>query len=168
MLKTIQFLRSPNFSSRRDNKVNSIIFYATGKNVLNPTLRFMTDPKTKISCHFIIPRNKEEGIVQLVETQNKAWHAGRATLAMKREVNLFSIGIQLVGYAHEPFTAWQYEASTKLVSSLIDIYPDIDMNRIVGHDMISDRPNGPGQAWSWELFFDKLIQIRYGFKIDRG
>ncbi|GAB1376783.1 hypothetical protein MASR1M48_16350 [Lactococcus petauri] len=127
----------------------------------------MSDQGSKVSCHFIIPRNIEEGIIQLVELDQKAWHAGRAEMAMKRDVNLFSVAIQLVGNKESGFTDWQYEASALLCDHLLSRFPEISMNRIVGHDMISERPNGPGPKWRWDRFFDTLIRKMYDLKISR-
>lgn len=127
----------------------------------------MADENSKVSCHFIIPRNIEEGIIQLVDLDQKAWHAGRAEMAQKSDVNLFSIAIQLVGVKDSHFTDWQYEASAILCNFLIDRFPQIVLNRIVGHDMISKRPNGPGPKWRWDRFYDVLIRKMYDLKIER-
>lgn len=128
------------------------------------TVRCFQSQESKISAHFVVPRNIEEQVIQLVDVKHKAWHAGRAVLWKKGDVNLNSIGIQLVGTKESGYTDWQYEASAGICAKLIELEPRILLNRIVGHDAIAERENGPGPAWNWSLFFDCSVRKMYGLE----
>lgn len=161
--------RSPNFSSRRDTKIDCVVLYGAGKMALQPVLRWLQTKECGISAHFVIPRHEEEGIIEMVPPEKKAWHAGRALMWRKGDVNLYSIGVQLIGTKESDFTDWQYEACSILCADLMNREPKILMNRIVGHDSISEREMGPGRFWKWDVFFDLLVEKLYGLpKRNRG
>lgn len=166
-MQSIKHHPSPNYSSRRGHEIDCVVIHATGQPSPSPTVALMCAQDSKVSCHFLIPRNPEEGVLQLVPLEYKAWHAGRAEMAKKGDVNLFSVAIQLVGNSRQGFTDWQYEATAMLCAHLMDTCPKIDFNRIVGHDMISERPNGPGPLWSWQRFFDLMVRKMYNIPIER-
>lgn len=134
---------------------------------LSATLRLMQDPQAKVSAHFLIPRNEEEGIIQMVDVEKKAWHSGRAIFQKLKNVNLFSVGIQLVGTDDSGYTDWQYEASSIVCNHILNYNPKIAYNGIVGHDTISERGHGPGKLWKWDLFFDSLVRKMYNLNIER-
>ncbi len=167
MTEHLKMIKSPNFSSRREAIVDSIIFHHTGSMALQKTLRLMTSQENKVSAHIIIPRNREEGIIQMVDFEMKAWHSGRANLWKRPNVNLFSVGVQLVGTRDSGYTDWQYEASGIACADIMNRFPSIAFNQIVPHESISDRENGPGPLWRWEQFFDVLARNLYGLQIDR-
>jgi len=162
ILENVTRLNSPNSSSRRDRKISTILVHHTGHMTENVTVDKMMAKGTKISCHFIVPRDAKKNVIQLVELERKAWHAGRALFWKDRDVNLFSVGIQLVGTAESGYTDHQYEITAQLIAEIMDRNEKISFNRIVGHESVSERENGPGPLWCWNQFFDCLIRRLYG------
>jgi len=62
----------------------------------------LNDPKSEASYHYLIVKKK--GILQVVEEENTAWHAGRknkpsaALIELYLNPNTYTIGIAFVGY----------------------------------------------------------------------
>jgi len=109
-----------------------------------------------VSSHFFIRRDGE--IVQFVNTQQRAWHAGVSECLGRDNVNDFSIGIELEGWdeASDGFTTAQYESLTILSKELIKEY-HIKPESIFGHsDIAPGRKNDPGPYFDWHRFLSKL------------
>lgn len=168
MIETTKQIITPNKSSRKGYEIDCILLRNTGNMTVEPTIRKMTDPKAKISCHFIIPRHEEQGVISLAPIEYKAWHAGRYSLFGQANLNLTSVSVQLVGTNTSGYTSWQYRATAEICASVVDLNSKVVLNRIVGHDGISGKETGPGNLFNWELFFDWMIRIRYnlGLGID--
>jgi len=164
---SVSSLHSPNYSSRRGSIVDCIILHHTGTLVFQKTVKMFTSGESKVSAHYVIARNPEEGIVNFVPSSEKAWHCGRAAMWKVPDVNLFSVGVQLVGTADSGFTPFQYQASAFVCANIMNQYPGIFFNRIIGHDAIAERMNGPGPLWQWGRFFDILVSRLYGLSLER-
>ncbi len=102
----------------------------------------------RVSAHFYIKRCGY--VVQFVDTDQRAWHAGVSKLAEREQVNDFSIGIELEGSDHCPFEDVQYAALGALTQNLCERYPAITPERIVGHcDIAPGRKTDPGPHFDW-------------------
>ncbi len=109
----------------------------------------------RVSAHVLIRRDGE--VVQYVPFQRRAWHAGRSCFQGRECCNDFSIGIELEGCDEQPYEAVQYERLTVLTRSLMQSYPDITPERIVGHsDIAPERKTDPGLAFDWKRYLDAL------------
>ncbi len=109
-----------------------------------------------VSSHFLIRRDGE--VVQFVNANYRAWHAGVSNCLGRDNVNDFSIGIELEGWdeASDGFTGQQYQALSRLSKSLIKEY-DIDPEHIFGHsDIAPGRKNDPGPHFHWQRFKSSL------------
>lgn len=102
----------------------------------------------KVSAHFVIRRDGE--LVQFVPCGRRAWHAGEANWKGKACCNDFSIGIELEGTDHVPFTDAQYERLAALTRALKARYPIAD---IAGHsDVAPGRKSDPGPQFDWARY----------------
>ena len=105
----------------------------------------------KVSAHLFIRRDGE--IIQFVPFNKRAWHAGVSRFDGRDGCNDFSVGIELEGTDDVPFTAEQYRQLAKASSSLMQVYPQIRPERIVGHsDIAPDRKTDPGPAFDWSYY----------------
>ena len=87
----------------------------------------------------------------------RAWHAGDSEFKGKNAVNDFSIGIELEGMDNSSFESVQYESLTVLTRLLMNTYPAITIDRIVGHsDIAAGRKTDPGPYFDWHRFREKL------------
>ncbi|SHM32849.1 1,6-anhydro-N-acetylmuramyl-L-alanine amidase AmpD [Vreelandella subglaciescola] len=112
----------------------------------------------RVSAHFLIRRDGE--CVQFVDTARRAWHAGRSRWWDAREerdrhaLNDFSVGIELEGDDHTPFTRAQYVTLAALASWLTARYAALDATRITSHAKIAPlRKTDPGPAFDWRYFY---------------
>lgn len=102
----------------------------------------------KVSAHFLIRRGGD--LLQFVPTHLRAWHAGESDFRGRPRVNDFSLGIELEGCDEDPFEAAQYDVLSALVRLLMNGYPAIKPDHIVGHSEISPRrKTDPGPCFDW-------------------
>ncbi|MDD5403739.1 MAG: 1,6-anhydro-N-acetylmuramyl-L-alanine amidase AmpD [Sulfuricella sp.] len=165
-LKGVRFIPSPNFDERppeetvtllvihnislppREYGGNGVIEFFTNR--LDPSAheyyRMVAD--LKVSAHFFIRRDGE--IIQFVNCNLRAWHAGLSAWKGRERCNDFSIGIELEGSDLEAFEDVQYEKLAELTRALKKAYPIED---IAGHSHIaSNRKTDPGPFFQWERY----------------
>ncbi|MDP2140157.1 MAG: 1,6-anhydro-N-acetylmuramyl-L-alanine amidase AmpD [Gammaproteobacteria bacterium] len=105
----------------------------------------------RVSSHLLIDR--AGAVSQYVPFNRKAWHAGVSSFCGRENCNDFSIGIELEGTDFEPFTAAQYDQLVSVTGLITAAYPQITLDRIVGHsDVAPGRKTDPGPHFDWRLF----------------
>lgn len=110
----------------------------------------------KVSSHLLIDRKGQ--ITQFVPFDRRAWHAGVSKFAGREGCNDFSIGIELEGADHIPFTEEQYKELAAVTRQIIASYPKIKVDRIVGHsDIAPGRKTDPGPAFDWQKYRQLLV-----------
>lgn len=109
----------------------------------------------KVSTHYFIDRRG--AVTEYVPLSKRAWHAGKSSYRGRENVNDFSVGIELEGTDHEPYTSSQYNALTDLTLEIMKQYPRITRDRIVGHrDVSPGRKTDPGDSFDWNYFYALL------------
>lgn len=107
---------------------------------------FKTIEGIKVSSHLLIRRDGE--IIQFVDFNKRAWHAGESSYCGVEKCNDFAIGIELEGADDITYTEAQYAALLPICALLQQNYPIED---IVGHNDISPgRKTDPGEAFDWK------------------
>jgi AmpD protein len=102
----------------------------------------------QVSAHLLIRRDGK--IIQFVPFHRRAWHAGVSTFQGQARCNDYSIGIELEGTDTLPYTDIQYERLMAVTRALLQAYPAITLDRIVGHcDIAPTRKTDPGPAFDW-------------------
>ncbi|MBF7683413.1 1,6-anhydro-N-acetylmuramyl-L-alanine amidase AmpD [Acinetobacter sp. B5B] len=108
----------------------------------------------KVSAHLVILRTGE--VIQCVNLNDRAWHAGRSSYLGRPECNDYSIGIELEGCDHLPFERIQYTVLSKVVACLQAYYPQIQQH-LAGHsDIAPIRKTDPGPCFDW-IHFRNLV-----------
>lgn len=162
-LDAARHVPSPNYDDRPDNETPSLIVIHnislppgqfTGnavEDLFTNRLDWDAHPYYQsirgltVSTHFFIRRDGE--LIQFVPCSKRAWHAGMSQWRGRGKCNDFSIGIELEGTDHHPFTEMQYARLASLLSSLKSSYPIQD---IVGHsDIAPGRKTDPGPNFDW-------------------
>jgi len=103
-----------------------------------------------VSSHFYIRRTGE--VVQFVNTDKRAWHAGVSECLGRECVKDFSIGIELEGWdeADDGFSEEQYQQLNVLIDEIAQEY-NIDKKNLYAHsDIAPGRKNDPGPYFRWE------------------
>ena len=169
-----RFVESPNFDDRpKGSRIEALIIHSISLppgeyqsdyveqffcNQLNPNKHpyFEEICHLTVSSHFYIKRDGE--VVQFVNTEQRAWHAGKSFCLGRENVNDFSVGIELEGWDEgtDGYTDAQYAELLALSQSLMATY-DIDVNAIFGHsDIAPGRKNDPGPQFDWHRYKSAL------------
>lgn len=110
----------------------------------------------KVSSHLLIDRAGQ--VTQFVSFEDCAWHAGVSEWHGEANCNDFSIGIELEGADHIPYTDDQYDALITVIRCLQEAYPDIDSAAVTGHEHIAPgRKTDPGPAFDWNRLSQGLM-----------
>ena len=156
---------SPNFSrnSRKTKDIKLIVIHYTGMQSKIVSIKRLTSINSKVSCHYLIDRKGK--IVQMVQDNKVAWHAGKSKWKNFINLNKNSIGIELVNKGHqfgyENFTNAQIKKLINLCHYLIKKYR-IHNSNIVGHSDISPlRKKDPGEKFPWKFLRKNKIGIWY-------
>ena len=105
-----------------------------------------------VSSHLLIDR--EGGVTQFVPFDKRAWHAGVSEYQGRKNCNDFSIGIELEGTDDKAYTEQQYDQLAAVTTLLMQEYPEISQERIVGHQHIAPgRKTDPGAVFDWQWYY---------------
>lgn len=109
----------------------------------HPYFKTLTD--VRVSAHLLIKRDGR--IIQFVDFNQRAWHAGRSSFNQIDDCNNYSIGIELEGTDTTPYETLQYQSLNQVLSILKTYYPITDVR---GHSEIAPgRKTDPGPAFDW-------------------
>jgi N-acetyl-anhydromuramyl-L-alanine amidase AmpD len=167
---------SPLWSDRANDTVDVVVIHYT-----SAVERFPDDPfgldhviplffEYGVSSHYLITRRG--AIYRLVPDRFKAWHCGGSIMPQpdgRRQVNDFSIGIELLATATSGFTRLQYSRLGMLCAS-IERSRGMMMT-YVGHDQVagdravalglrSDVKVDPGPLFDWKRWYRDLAYAR--------
>jgi len=161
---------SPNFEKRVRPKshIKVIVIHYTGMQSERESLVRLCSHESKVSSHYLINRNGK--VYKLVKEENVAWHAGVSYWQRFKNLNKYSIGIELVNKGHEfgytNFNRQQIESLIKICKKLIKRYK-INKINIVGHsDIAPNRKKDPGEKFPWKKLADQKIGIWHDHKME--
>ncbi len=173
LLQDVRYVPSPNFDERPPmEQINMIVVHGISLppgefgghwiedlfvNRLDADAHpyFSDIAALQVSSHFLISREGE--ITQYVPVHMRAWHAGESCFNGRNACNDFSVGIELEGEDTIPYDARQYERLLELIEVLMQAYPTITAESIVGHaDIAPGRKTDPGLAFDWPYLRKKL------------
>jgi len=146
---------SPNFSDklRTKGQIKFIIIHYTGMQSEIESIKRLKNPKSKVSCHYLINRKGE--IIQMVMDKKIAWHAGKSKWKKFKNLNNNSIGIELVNKGHkfgyQNFSKKQIRNLIFICKKLKKTY-SIKKENFLGHSDIAPlRKIDPGEKFPWKL-----------------
>ena len=169
MKKKIEF--TPNFSSktRKKAQIKYVILHYTGMQSEIESLNRLKDPKSKVSCHYLI--NKSGLIIQLVADNKIAWHAGKSKWKNFSNLNSISIGIELQNTGHQhSFEKYPNKQITSLITlcKFLKKRYAINRNNFLGHSDIAPlRKLDPGEKFPWNKLNQSGFGIHYRIKKNR-
>ena len=111
----------------------------------------------RVSAHVLIRRNGQ--LIQYVPFHKRAWHAGVSCWDGLERCNDFTVGIELEGCDEQNFESSQYQALVDLIKALCHCYPNLTLDRIIGHqDIAPGRKTDPGPYFDWQHLHFLLTQ----------
>ena len=159
---------SQNYSkkTRLFSDIKAIIVHYTGMQSTRESLKRLCNSRSKVSCHYLI--NHSGKIFQLVKDKHVAWHAGKSKWIKYKNLNKYSIGIELVNrghkYGYTNFNKKQILNLIKLCKKLRLKYKIVKQN-IVGHSDIAPlRKIDPGEKFPWKYLAKNNIGIWHDLK----
>ncbi|MEO0883877.1 MAG: N-acetylmuramoyl-L-alanine amidase [Pseudomonadota bacterium] len=152
----LQRVESPNWNERR-TPIDMLMLHYTGMETGEAALERLCDPEASVSAHYMV---WDDGrITQLVEEENRAWHAGVGSWQGDTDLNSHAIGIEIVNGGHNvplsdgtlpPYPDAQIAALIALSKDIVGRHA-IHQTRIIGHsDAAPGRKIDPGEHFPWE------------------
>ncbi len=173
LLEGVRYIPSPNADERpHDGEIDLLVVHGIslppgeyGGEGITGLFTNRLDPEAhpyyreiaglRVSAHLLIRRDGE--LIQYVPFTRRAWHAGESCFEGRPDCNDHSIGIELEGVDDEPYEPVQYQRLAEIARALMDCYPALIPERIVGHAEIAPgRKTDPGPAFDWKRFRDLL------------
>jgi N-acetyl-anhydromuramyl-L-alanine amidase AmpD len=162
-----------------------IIHYTASSNAISAA-EHLAKHNTKVSAHMVIGRNAS--IYQIVPFNIQAWHAGTSHYKNLKNLNKYSIGIELDNagkldkinnnyvswfgkiykpedvYTHNPGTneTYWHKYTEEQLDTLVEICREITatypIRTILGHSDITQRKLDPGPAFPMERFRELVLR----------
>ncbi len=143
---------SPNHGQRvGTHPVDILLLHYTGMASEEGALAWLTSPDSQVSAHYLV--GEDGRIVQMVEEDARAWHAGAAFWAGETDINSRSIGVEIANPGHEfgyrGFPHVQIAAVIALCRGILARHP-IPPERVLAHsDVAPARKKDPGELFPW-------------------
>lgn len=160
-----------------NRRVRFLVMHYTAANFIS-SVKSLTG--ASVSAHYLVPDPSEQTyaeagfkdmrIFNLVDENERAWHAGVSAWAGRSSLNDTAIGIEIVNLASEkegvfyfpPFNSVQIDAVKALALNILQRYPDIEPVNVVGHsDIAPGRKSDPGSAFPWKTLYNAGIGAWY-------
>jgi N-acetylmuramoyl-L-alanine amidase len=155
----MKYMISDNHSKRDESAIIDMIIIHYTEIPLKDALERLTKSQYEVSCHYLIEQSGE--IWQLVEEQEKAWHAGVSYFRGRDNINNFSIGIELDNDGKNAFANQQINALMDICTKLKHKY-NIKNSNIIGHsDIAPMRKRDPGRKFPWQKLAENNIGLWY-------
>jgi N-acetylmuramoyl-L-alanine amidase len=139
---------SPNQGPRRDGlRPSIVVIHYTAMLSAAAALERLCDPSAEVSAHYLI--SGQGDVYQMVEEDQRAWHAGQGEWAGSDDINSRSIGIELDNQGTHPFAEPQMQALERLLKDIMARWK-ITADGVIGHsDMAPGRKADPGPRFDW-------------------
>ena len=154
--------KSTNFSqkTRLKKHIKFVIIHYTGMQSEIESIKKLEDINSNVSCHYLI--NRKGKIIQMVNENKIAWHAGKSKWKKFKNLNKNSIGIELVNkgkeFGYQNFPNIQITKLIKLCKKIKKKYK-INEENFLGHSDIAPlRKEDPGEKFPWK----KLSKFKLG------
>jgi N-acetyl-anhydromuramyl-L-alanine amidase AmpD len=158
----LKWIKSPNADARlQGSEIDTVVIHATVIPTLKSTVEAFYRTESQVSAHFTI--GKDGSIVQMVDTNERAWHAGVSRDSEGRTgVNHFSVGIELVNLndGKDPFPKAQIDALKAVLTILCRRY---EIKQFCSHEYVAQPPGRKSDPanFPWEELkgFGKKIYV---------
>ncbi len=134
-----------------------IVIHYTAMDGAEAALDRLCDPAFEVSAHYLI---RDDGhIWQMVDEDQRAWHAGAGAWGGVTDVNSRSVGIELDNRGDAPFAEPQMQALLALLPGIMARW-NVPPEQVIGHsDMAPGRKIDPGPHFDWPRLAAKGLSI---------
>jgi N-acetylmuramoyl-L-alanine amidase len=143
---------SPNFEARVEGKRPTIIIlHYTGMTSGVAAVDWLCNPASKVSCHYLV--DVDGSIVQMVDEDQRAWHAGVSSWRGELDINSASVGIEIQNTGHAggcpKFPDIQMQRVSALCTDIMQRYEILPHMVLAHSDVAPGRKVDPGEAFDW-------------------
>lgn len=148
------------------------------------SMRLLVTDAVNASSHYVVTKhpllkNSKPIVLQLVDEQQRAWHAGLSQWGTVTALNNASIGIEIINYGYTeeagrlgvtmPGTQWhwypypeeQMQAVLLLAKDIVARH-EIEPHFVLAHsDIAPQRKHDPGPLFPWQWFHDNGVGAWY-------
>jgi len=147
----MEFIKSPNFSSRNGKKIEYVVIHWFGVGTINGAIASFQNPSRQASAHYLI---SDKRVVQMVDEKDCAWHCGNL------DMNQRSIGIENDANPDKELSEASYRTCGKLLREICDRYQiPLDREHIKRHSEIKKT------QCCGTISVEKLIEIAKGDEV---
>jgi N-acetylmuramoyl-L-alanine amidase len=145
---------TPNFDDRDSSvALEYIVLHYTGMKTPVEALTRLCDPTSGVSAHYFI--NEDGSVVQVLDEDRRAWHAGESFWRGITDMNSASIGIEIVNPGHEfgyrNFYDEQIVGIKALLRRIIARRGLSKATCMLAHsDIAPTRKKDPGELFPWQ------------------
>ncbi|MFC0337481.1 N-acetylmuramoyl-L-alanine amidase [Kushneria avicenniae] len=152
-------------SNGQNQRIRYLILHYTGG---DDAAAFRALTGGSVSAHYLVTATPGEFqnqpvVMQLVDENKRAWHAGVSAWADRVNLNDTSIGIEIVnrgyysspdGLVWDPYSRAQIELVSALTRDIVNRY-DIAPENVLGHsDIAPGRKVDPGPFFPWQRLYE--------------
>lgn len=162
-MQQLQRRQSPNWNARPAKaRVDCIVLHADAAVTVAQSLSWMMARESKVSYHYLIGRMGD--VYQLVDDEQRAWHAGVSSFKGKGDCNGYSIGVSFGNRNDgvEPYREEQLAAGVRLCADLMGKFPGITLERITTHAAVAlppGRKTDPGPCFPLQEFVARVGRL---------
>ncbi|MFL1528337.1 N-acetylmuramoyl-L-alanine amidase [Pseudomonas sp. O230] len=156
-----------------NGRIRFLTFHYTAAN-FSSSVNTLTGPS--VSAHYLIPDITDQSYLNagfteqetfnLVDENNRSWHAGVSLWGNRSNLNDTAIGVEIVNLASfkdgaftfPPYHPEQVAAIEALALNILQRYPDIRPTHVLGHsDIAPGRKSDPGPQFPWHALYLKGV-----------
>ncbi|WP_111347208.1 N-acetylmuramoyl-L-alanine amidase [Acuticoccus sediminis] len=149
----VRWVPSPNHDPREGvaGGPDMVVIHYTDMLSADGAVARLCDPVARVSAHYLITAGGD--VVQMVEEDRRAWHAGISAWFGVRDNNARSIGIELDSPGHRPdapeFPGVQIDALLVLLGDIRSRWAVPPWNVVAHSDIAPFRKIDPGERFPW-------------------
>jgi N-acetylmuramoyl-L-alanine amidase len=168
-------------SANQDSRVNIVVIHHTSED-FGGSLHVLTEETSRpVSSHYLVPEpldpsyaGRKLKVYQLVDEEQRAWHAGTSYWKGQTKLNNVSVGIEIVNETYCHRAADMAQAATAdwpsdtlcfypdypedqlalvvdLLHGILERHPEVKPTHVVGHaDIAPQRKIDPGPRFPWQ------------------
>ena len=131
---------SPNVEPRAAGTgVRYLVLHYTGMSSAALAVDWLCRSESRVSCHYLV--DDDGGIVQMVDEELRAWHAGVSSWQEDTDLNSLSVGIEIQNTGHSmgypDFGGGQMEAVAALSQDIVTRHGILPRNVLAHSDIIT-------------------------------
>ena len=172
-------------SANNNSRIDYLVLHATSEDFAESLRLLTTRTANPVSSHYLLPAPDDDSyprndlrVYSLVDEELRAWHAGVSFWAGEESLNDRSIGIEVVNEfrctgtnrpiseidvdevicSFPPYGDEQIDLLIDLVQDILERYPGINPEDVVGHsDIAIMRKSDPGPLFPWQQLYEAGI-----------